>query len=85
MSKISWLDSVNMQSGIHITDGSNQTLCGYDFQEKFDAGIWKPFKVGNHKTHKCQTCIQKAKEANISIKIWDDRVPQRDFTLFKRY
>lgn len=87
MTKISWLDSVNMQSGIHITTHEDSmTLCGYNFTIAFDDGVWKPFRVGNHATHKCQTCFNKAKAMGIDVKHWDERVPERDATIpLKKY
>lgn len=85
MSKISWLDSVNMQAGIHITTHDSAiTLCGYNFTLAVYDGSWKLFRTGNHRTHKCKRCYAMAKERGIDVRHWDDRVPERDFTVYKQ-
>lgn len=80
MAKVSWLDSVNMPSNIHITSDGVRTLCGYTFKSCFEGGIWKPYRVGKHAKHTCQTCVFLAKQNNISLKVWHESIPERDTT-----
>jgi len=78
MAKIGWLDSTGMPSGIHITqEDGERTLCGYSWKWCFDVRRWVPYRVGGHRTHRCQTCFQLAKEQDIDIKHWHPVIPEQ--------
>ena len=79
MSKISWLDSCDMESNIHVTEDGIKTLCGYPFFNNFGAKIWRPYRSGRHK-NRCQTCFNAAKKQHINTKNWHELCPERDFT-----
>ena len=83
MPKIGWLDSVEMRSGIHIVavDGGDKTLCGYPTTANFNSKWWIPYRVGGHRTHKCQTCFNLAKKNGLDKTNWDNRCPPPDTTI----